>query len=236
MASLGDIFDFEKFNLKDMWGKIKDNPERLLLGAGDPFSSKLWGGITGKDYEPIVNEFGGPSGGAFDRAKASGIDTGLSRGSHDVAKVIAGMFAGNAGMNALTGAAPAAAAPATNAGIGADVSSALGTAGVQGGPGVVSAAPGAPTAAMPAAGGFNWQQLAQKMGNFSRLTAQEQDATAAELAKMGPPPPPPQAQAQPGVGNALAEQFAGALAPPQQRQLPRMTRGEANTSMGLGLV
>lgn len=111
--SLGDIFDFEFFNLKDMWKKIKKDPERLFLGAADPFSSEMWGKILGKDYEPIVDQFGGPYGGSwismggntnqgvYGRAEQAGIDTNDARNVHNVAHVIAALMAGNYGLGKL---------------------------------------------------------------------------------------------------------------------------------------
>lgn len=93
--SLGDMFDFEKFNLKEMWNKVREDPERLFLGAADPIGGKLWGEILHKDYDPIVNQWGGPTGSTFDKAAANGVDTGWSESSHDAARVIAGLFAGN---------------------------------------------------------------------------------------------------------------------------------------------
>lgn len=94
MSFLGDVFDFEKFNLKGMWEKIKDDPERLFLGAADPFGSELWGGILGKKYEPIINQMGGASDDTYDKAKAAGINTGPGKNMHDLASVIASIYTG----------------------------------------------------------------------------------------------------------------------------------------------
>ena len=98
------IFDFDSFALKDIWKGIKKNPERLLLGAVDPWSTKMWNGITGKDYEPLVDQMGGPygghtlsaygnnDGGVYARARAAGIDTTQGEQMHDVAHTIAAIF------------------------------------------------------------------------------------------------------------------------------------------------
>lgn len=91
---LGDIFKFEKFNLKHMWDKAKDNPEQLLLGAADPAGAKFWSGITGKDYEPIVNEWGGATDDSYKAALDAGIDTRAGKGMHGVAQTIAGLYTG----------------------------------------------------------------------------------------------------------------------------------------------
>lgn len=104
MSWVGDLFKFEKSKLSDMWGRAKDNPEQLLIGAGDPFSAKVWSGITGKDYEPFVDQMGGATGQDFNSAEDKGIDTKAGRQMHGLAHVIAAMFAGGYGMNALGGA------------------------------------------------------------------------------------------------------------------------------------
>lgn len=93
--SLSDALSFEKFQLGEWWDRIKDNPETLLLGAADPFGAKLWGGILGKDIEPLVNEFGGPTDSTFQGAKDAGINTGTAQGAHDVAQGVASIYAGN---------------------------------------------------------------------------------------------------------------------------------------------
>lgn len=75
-------------------------------------------------------------------------------------------------------------------------------------------------------GGSSWQDMAGKMGaNFSKMSEQEQDQTAAQLAAMGPPPNlemfqhqgPPQ-----GVGDVLAQLQAGSK--------PKAMPGEASTN------
>lgn len=102
------ILDFEMFNAGHMLKQGLKNPDQLLLGAADPFGAKLWSGITGKDYEPIVNQWGGASDGAYKAAEAKGIDTGAAKGAHKVAQAIAGIFAGGALGGAMGGGAGAA--------------------------------------------------------------------------------------------------------------------------------
>ena len=110
MSALGDIFDFDVFALKDIFKRAGDNPEQLILGAAEPAGAGLWGAITGKDYEPLVNVFGGPmggdtlgigGGGVYDRAAEAGIDTGAATKAHDVAEVIAAFYGGQGAMNGL---------------------------------------------------------------------------------------------------------------------------------------
>ncbi len=91
-------FDFEKFQLEDMWKQIKEDPERLFIGAIDPFSSEMWGTVTGKDYEPMVNQWGGATNERFVRASEAGIDVEPAQGMHGLAKDIAQSYtAGYAG-------------------------------------------------------------------------------------------------------------------------------------------
>lgn len=91
---LGDLFDFAKHHVGDAWSQMKDDPERMLLGAATPAGSKLWGGILGKDWEPMVNEFGGATPEQFDSADAEGINTGPSRVLGGIADTIAGFYGG----------------------------------------------------------------------------------------------------------------------------------------------
>lgn len=97
------MLDFEKFQLKDWWKKIKDNPEQMLLGAATPVGAKVWGGITGKDYDPLVNEFGGPTESTFKKAQDAGINTNDSEQSHKYAKIIAALMAGGYATSAQGG-------------------------------------------------------------------------------------------------------------------------------------
>lgn len=116
MSFLGNVFDFEAFNLKDMWGKLKDDPERIFLGAADPLSSKFWGEVTGKDYEPLVDQMGGAyggdwisafgngqDGGVYGRAKEAGIDTKAGGYMHDAAHVLSAIFGGQGLMGSSFG-------------------------------------------------------------------------------------------------------------------------------------
>jgi hypothetical protein len=91
---------FEAFNAKRMLKQIGDDPERLFLGAADPFGGKVWGKILGKDYEPIVDQMGGATKGSFEAAEKAGIDTKQARKAHDVAHAVAAFYGGQGLMNA----------------------------------------------------------------------------------------------------------------------------------------
>lgn len=138
MSSLKDILDFEEFNLKSIWEKIKQDPERLLIGALGPWGTEAWGKVLGKDYGKMVNALGAPVESTFEAAEAAGIDTDAGRAMHDIAQLIAGSMVGAYGVSAL----PIPEIP----GIGG-----AGTAGA-GGAGAGSGAGGG--------GGFSWASLA----------------------------------------------------------------------------
>ena len=103
MSWLGDVASFESFNLGEMWNKIKKDPERAFIGAADPFSSKVWGTILKKDYEPVVDQWGGASADTYDKAKDAGINTGPGGTMHGIARTIASMYAGGAAAGAMGG-------------------------------------------------------------------------------------------------------------------------------------
>lgn len=110
---LKDVLGFESFNAKDIWKKIKKDPERLLLGATDPFATRIWNQTGfGKDWEPLVDQFGGAYGGSaltlgdtgqgvYGRAKAAGVPTEAGSQMHDVAHLISSIFAGGYGADKL---------------------------------------------------------------------------------------------------------------------------------------
>lgn len=103
MSWIGDVFDFEKFNLGNIGKKIAKNPEQLLIGAGDPLTAGVWNGVLGTDYKPLVNEWGGATDDTYQKAQENGINTGPGKSMHGLAQGIAGLFAGNYGAGKLGG-------------------------------------------------------------------------------------------------------------------------------------
>lgn len=93
---LGNMLDFEKFNMKKIGNSIADNPERLFLGGLDPVGRKLWGTVLNKDYDHALNAYGGPSDETYAQAEQAGVNTGPSEASHRVAQAIASIYAGGA--------------------------------------------------------------------------------------------------------------------------------------------
>lgn len=144
MSWLGDVASFESFNLGEMWNKIKKDPERIFIGAADPFSSNVWGKITGKDYEPIVDQWGGASKDTYAKAEEKGINTGPGATMHDIAKAISSFYAGGAASGAMSGAGGAAggAAGGVSGGTGLTMGGAGSATGMGGGTGLLSSAGG----------------------------------------------------------------------------------------------
>ena len=94
MGFLKDVLGFEQFNLKEIGRKVKEDPERLIVGAVDPASSKVWGKVTGKDYQPMVDQWGGASADTYGKAEAAGIDTKAGASMHGLARAIAALYTG----------------------------------------------------------------------------------------------------------------------------------------------
>lgn len=117
-AGLDDMLAFEKNNLKYWYDNLRKNPGRLLIGS-DPFATKITNEVLGKDYEPLLNQMGGPSKGAYIDAQKKGIDTSSSAGAHQIAAAVASWYAGGAGAAAVPAVSQAAAAGLATAGAGA---------------------------------------------------------------------------------------------------------------------
>lgn len=94
MSFFSNVFDFEKFKLGNMWGKIKENPEQLLIGATDPASAGIWSKVTGKEYSPLVDQWGGATGDDYSKAQAAGIDTSDGKSMHQLARALAAFYTG----------------------------------------------------------------------------------------------------------------------------------------------
>ena len=176
------LFDFDAFALKDIWKGIKKNPERLFLGAADPLSSKMWGKALGKDYEPLIDQMGGPygghtisafgknDGGTYARARAAGIDTSKGEKMHDGAHVLSAIFGGQGLGNVAQGFMGGGSAGGqglgifSNGGTGGMTGVGGGNAGMAAANGVIPGGAGMGSATMPAAGATGWQDLVMKQG------------------------------------------------------------------------
>jgi hypothetical protein len=90
---LDKVVDYERENLRYIGRTIKKDPERLFLGALDPFSTRVWNQTgVGKDWEPAVNQWGGAVESVDEAFAAKGGDPGPGRAMHDIAQTIASMF------------------------------------------------------------------------------------------------------------------------------------------------
>jgi hypothetical protein len=216
MSGLGDIFNFEKFQLKDWWRKAKDNPEQLLIGAGTPIGAKAWSKVTGKDYEPFVDQMGGAygghavsafgqdDGGVYKRAREAGIDTKRGGQAHDLAHVVSAFYGGQGLMGLGGGGAPAG---GSGSGQGLGIFSNGGTGGMagvgQGNVGTLAANTGINTGGVAGVGGTGasagqpmWQQMMSQGG----LGSMPGMSTGAPPQQPPPQYQPPQQQMQPDLG------------------------------------
>lgn len=103
MSWLGNLGNFELFNLKGMANQVKDNPARLLYGSADPFSTKVWNKILGTNDKPLIDQWGGAADHRYQEAEDAGIDTSAGRTGHNVAKTIASFYAGGYGADKAGG-------------------------------------------------------------------------------------------------------------------------------------
>lgn len=132
MGWMSDLFKGNKHWFSEQWKAVKDNPERLLLGAMTPVGSKVWSKATGKDYKPVMDAWGGPSADVYASGEARGINMDAAHNSHRVARMVTAMgMAGGAagGGESAASSAPASTAANLNATNPALIDSAMGTAG-----------------------------------------------------------------------------------------------------------
>lgn len=127
-------YDFERFNFDQMYKEILKHPQRLLQGV-DPLSTKLNNEILGTDYDPVINQLGGPTNQRFvDYVEQGGDPRAASNAgvAHQIAAAVASWYAGGALAGAVGGlgggaaAAGTAGAGATGTAAGAGIGSQLG--------------------------------------------------------------------------------------------------------------
>lgn len=132
MSWLGDLGNFELFNLKGMANQVKENPARLLYGSADPFSTKMWNKILGRDDKPLIDQWGGAAKHRYEEAEDAGINTGAGKAGHGIAKAIASFYTGGAAAGAMGGGAGAASGAGGSGGLlgsGTSAGSSAGTTG-----------------------------------------------------------------------------------------------------------
>jgi hypothetical protein len=128
MSWLGDVGNFEYFNLGKMAQQIGENPARLLYGSADPFSTNVWNKVLGTNDKPLVDQWGGAAKQRYQEAEDAGINTGPGATMHGIARTIASFYAGGAAGNAAGG--------------GSAASGASGASGMGGGTGVTAGGSG----------------------------------------------------------------------------------------------
>lgn len=206
MSWIGNLLNFEKFNLGEIGNKIGKNPERLLIGAVDPFSSRVWGGLLGKDYTPMVDQFGGASPDTYQKAEAAGIDTSAGKGMHNIAHAVAAAYAGGYGANQL-GFGGAQAAPADYYTTGATEGSTFGNSltGAGGSSGAVGQGTSA-SSMQGLLGVANNVPNYMKMAGDAASAAQNVRGLFGQQQQMAPPMMQQQHQTQDPIGQILAQQ------------------------------
>lgn len=132
MSWFGDLGNFELFNLKGMANQVKENPARLLYGSADPFSTKMWNKILGRDDKPLIDQWGGAADHRYEEAENAGINTGAGKTGHGIAKAIAAMYTGGAAAGAMGGGAGAASGAGSSGGLLGSGTAAGSTAGTTG--------------------------------------------------------------------------------------------------------
>jgi hypothetical protein len=169
MSFLGSLLGNETSHIGNLFsGFGAKNGEQLLLGAADPLSAKLWGGVTGQHFTPMVGQLGGETNAQYAQSDAQGVNTGPARFMGGIANAIAGAEAGGyfgGGGGLLT-----AGAGALDGG---------GSGGMPGGIGAFSPGGSQPTAMMPGLGAPSLEQSPQqKLATALMMPSRPQQGSA----------------------------------------------------------
>lgn len=81
-------------------GIIKQ-PDRLLTGSFDPISTGLWNKILGRNYDPLVNQVGGPTKKTLNDVGANRLARGAFKGADILATTLGTAGAANGVGNAF---------------------------------------------------------------------------------------------------------------------------------------
>ncbi len=136
-SAIGDFFGSEADHLGQLTNSALKNPLQDLLGAADPVGAKVWSGLTGFNFTPQVNVFGGETNTQYRTSQDRGYNTTYSRDLGYVADAIAVYEAGDyaydaaglGGAAAATGGAAGGAGAGAGAGTGTAMGGAAGTLG-----------------------------------------------------------------------------------------------------------
>jgi hypothetical protein len=92
-GAINDFLGTELTHFENLGESWQNDPERLALGINTPLESKLWGGLLGKDYDPNVNMYGGPTKDTYREAAENGYDPRFDAAGHNATQgIIGGMF------------------------------------------------------------------------------------------------------------------------------------------------
>lgn len=98
MSWIGDLFKGEVSHTINLFSQMGDKPwktgAQFLLGAGDPLSAKMWSGITGTKFTPLVGQLGGETQAQFDESAKQGVNVKPVETMGGIANAIAGYEAG----------------------------------------------------------------------------------------------------------------------------------------------
>lgn len=96
MGFLSDLLGNEVSHVGDLFSNFSGkNAEQLALGAADPLSAKLWGGVTGQNFTPMVGQLGGETGAQYAQSQAQGVNTAPAQFMGQIANTVAGAEAGS---------------------------------------------------------------------------------------------------------------------------------------------
>jgi len=95
MSWIGSLLGNEVSHIGNLFSDFSGkNAEQLLLGAADPLSSKIWGGITGQKFTPMVGQLGGETQQQFNESAQQGVNVKPAETMGGIANAIAGYEAG----------------------------------------------------------------------------------------------------------------------------------------------
>lgn len=95
MSWIGSLIGNEVHHIGNLFSDFSaKNAEQLFLGAADPLSAKMWGGITGQKFTPMVGQLGGETQAQFDEAAKQGVNVKPAETMGGIANAVAGYEAG----------------------------------------------------------------------------------------------------------------------------------------------
>jgi len=123
ISNFGDgVVDANLDELRNLGNHFGKNPAQVFYSGADPFSTKVWNGVTGQHNTPFLNTWGGETNQDFQNSANRGVNTEghqyLSALANAIAGYQAGSWAGNAASSAWAGAGLGSGAGSTVGGTG----------------------------------------------------------------------------------------------------------------------